>query len=417
MRLFAAFALFALGLAVIMGLAGFIAASNLDLELLHRRSALILDNLIAAEMRERKSGISSGTGQELLSALSLNFLVGKQLPPALVKLAPGFHVLDGGRSFVLTRHIDGIPYALAGPINSKEIILDNAGTLFLICGLIGLAAAVILGLLIARYLSAPIRALSGYLAAPNAGRFRKFPDAVLKRRDELGVLGRSLKHYQKTASNHLEAEKFFTGAASHELRTPLTIISQGLELLEVQTPRNEKSAAILKRLTRTADNMRRTLSSLLELARGDRQPGEIINTEAVLLRVIGDFTGTGFQSENAAGQCRPARFSLADGNSVVLDGKGTETWAQEELAATIFRNLLENALRNANGEDVELILSRDEVRIANRARFSPAAARNPGFGLMIVQMACERLGWRLVRAGKEGETIFKICFSLASDET
>lgn len=405
-RLFAAFALFAAGLALATGAAGWFFADSLSLEVLAGRAEGVLATLIEAEKQARSGREARIETGELISALDFTFLVGKQIPGEWSALADGLHTLADGR-FVIMRRQDGVSYALCGPLAPKALILGRIGSMFLFCGLIGLVAALALALFLSERLARPLRLLARSLAGARPGRDAPLPPASVERGDEIGALARAITAYQESVASALEREKFFTAAASHELRTPLTVLSQGLELLEAQLPAGD-AAAILERLTRTSSAMTMTVAALLCLARAQEQELEELDIKALFFRVLEDFALPGAPGGEAGG------VMLRGGITARIRGAPANAPGQAQLAAAVFRNLLENAILHGGGGDIFIDAAGDAMRIRNRAA-SEEGARS-GFGLMIARRACERMGWRLARSDEGGETIFTVYFSGSGNE-
>lgn len=408
-RILAYFGLFAVGLALAMGITGYFAASNLSLELLAKRSDIILDTLIQAEKQTRNGDEIQFEAHKLVSAFNLDFRVGKQLPTPWALLDDGLHVLEGGDHFVFIKHLDNIPYALGGSINLKNTLLRTICSMFLFCGLIGLMAAIILSVFLADRLARPIQSLASSLKA-ESGQMLPIHTALTGRHDEIGTLARSIKTYQESAIEYIEREKSFTTAASHELRTPLAIILNGLELLENISPDKNQSLAIIERLKRTINNMNMTVGALLCLARGEKLPLIKINVKRIISNVLQDLAPARSPGSVNTMEVLTKKIHMGNKTNIITSGDITEVWGEEHLAATVLRNLLENAFRHSNGCDIFLDVTDNTIQIRNMARFMPQSPDGSGFGLLIAQRACNRMGWRLLQSGNDRETRFRIEF-------
>jgi signal transduction histidine kinase len=102
---------------------------------------------------------------------------------------------------------------------------------FLAAAAVGLAVAVVLGILLATTLGRRL----ARLRAAAARVTREGPDAPAPRDDgldEVGDLARSLAAMQRALRRQEAARRAFVATASHELRTPLTSLQGTIELLE-----------------------------------------------------------------------------------------------------------------------------------------------------------------------------------------
>lgn len=413
-HLLVSFGLFAAGLAFAMTVAGYICASNLSLDLLARRCGILVNTLIQAEKQARSADECHLDSQDLVSALDLDFLIGKQLHSQWSNLPDGMNVLAGGDHFVFLKRVDGVPYALCGSLNSKGMILDNFLTMFLFCGTAGLLAAIVLGSLLARRLASPLQLLANTLEETDAGQIAAIPEAFVERADELGTLARIIRRYQEETKDYIEREKSFVGAASHELRTPLTVIANGLELLETQIPGNAQASTTLRRLARTASDMCTTVSALLCLARGEKRPLEKMDVQCIFLRVLHDISSENFHCLLCAEEPAPKRISMQNG--IIINAEGmTEIWGEPSLAAAVFRNLLENALRHSGASEIFIGLAKNTLEIRNKVKFAADNQVKSGFGLMIARRACNRMNWRLIQSVSENEMVFKVVMAGKDD--
>lgn len=410
------FGLFAIGLAGAMGTAGYFAANNLSLELIAKRCGIVIDTLIQAEKQTRSVDDAQFDADKLVSALDLDFLVGKQLNPQWSKFTDGLHVFKNEDRFIYIKRVDGISYALCGPMSSKKVILDHICSMFVFCGIIGSIVAIFLAIFLANRLSLPIRFLIKVIKKTNPEQTAVTMKALVDRNDEIGLLARTIKKYQKDTINYIEREKFFTRAASHELRTPLTIISHGLEVIETQISENTKALSTINRLSRTTNNMSTTVAALLCLTRGERQPLVKIDIKSIILQVLCDFVPENSLELDDTPINLPRHICISDGVMVHISGDIAEVWGQERLAAIVYRNLLENAFRHSNGCDIFIDLSCDTAYICNMEKFMLEDHDRSGFGLMIAQRACNSMKWHLAKSGNDVKTIFRIEMSNANND-
>lgn len=288
LRILLSFGLFALGLAVAMGIAWYFAASSLSFELLSKRSEILLTTLIEAEKHSVNDEDAQVDPAELISALDLIFLVGKQLDPEYASLPDGAHIINNGKDYIFIKHVDGIAYAIYGSLAPRVDILNNIWAMFLVCGSVAVFVATILAFFLAIWLAHPLHVLASTLEKTVPSQALHISLSYIHRNDEIGSLARTIANYQKNALEYAEREKSFTSAANHELRTPLTILSQGLELVDDRLDSDSEIGKTIRRLLRTTDNMNNLISGLLQVARGEKQELQPINIKSIIIDTIND---------------------------------------------------------------------------------------------------------------------------------
>lgn len=89
--------------------------------------------------------------------------------------------------------------------------------------------------------------------------------------NELGALANSLEKALNEVSEFVERELQFTRDASHELRTPITSILGACELLQADKQLTPQQRGVFMRIHHAAENMQKTVESLLLVARGETQ--------------------------------------------------------------------------------------------------------------------------------------------------
>jgi two-component system sensor histidine kinase BaeS len=99
-----------------------------------------------------------------------------------------------------------------------------------IIGLTSLALALLVSLLLARGLSAPVKRMIGGVGKLSAGDYSHRMQE--SRRDELGQLTRDIDHLAMTLEETQLARRRLLADVSHELRTPLTVLSGEIEALK-----------------------------------------------------------------------------------------------------------------------------------------------------------------------------------------
>ncbi len=384
------------------------------------------------------------------------FLVGKQVPPAWENLPDGLHFFRQMEEFVLLVRRGGVTYALSGHTGAFQALKTRLGGVLLACALAGLAVAVLLAVVLSRRLTRPLSRLTESVEhrdRRDPGVFTPLPPELVGLDDEVGVLARALAAREAELRDFVRRESFFTGDVSHELRTPLTVMQGGLEILELRLAAlpgaaGAELAPVVERLSRTTARMSATVRTLLLLA---RRPEDIergpLDLGAELRGLIRECERSGLLRLAAPEEeCPPD----ADGPVPLCAemASGVRSVGQKELAAIVFKNLLDNACRYTENGRVYLRLTPGMLEVRNSGRIpedldifargvrgmraadvsgparqtreraagfagpvNVAGSAGSGLGLSLALRACEHLGWRLERGlAAPEETVFRVLF-------
>jgi signal transduction histidine kinase len=290
---------------------------------------------------------------------------------------------------------------LSGAVERRP--LGRAGTYLLLTGCVALAAAVLVGVPLARRLTRPLGALRDATNAIAAGDLtaRVDPDGMPD--DELADLTRSFNAMAAELETARGLERSFLLSVSHDLRTPLTSIRGYAEAIgdgTVSGPEDLARAAAV--IGTESGRLERLVADLLDLARLDAHAFSLtprpIDARDVVARTVAGF-------EPAA---RTFGVTLR-----VVDGPPVPADADPERLAQIVANLVENALRHARAQvdvavtrsdaGVELrvtddgpgIAAEDRDRVFDRLYSARAATGRPvgtGLGLAIVRELARTMG-------------------------
>jgi two-component system sensor histidine kinase BaeS len=100
----------------------------------------------------------------------------------------------------------------------------------LLAGGVALIGALLLAFAVARWLLAPVRALTAGMHALTAGDFGQ--RVAARSSDELGALARDFNHLAQTLEQHRDARRRWGADIAHELRTPLSILQGEVSALQ-----------------------------------------------------------------------------------------------------------------------------------------------------------------------------------------
>jgi signal transduction histidine kinase len=215
--------------------------------------------------------------------------------------------------------------------------------------------------LLAGQFSQPIRGLQRFAECVASGDIDARPShALMRRKDELGELGRSVDAMVTRILELMTAQKAFLGQVSHELGSPLTRLNLALALAKRKAPL--ELAPELRRLEDEAAELNVMIQQLLLLARLENATeydslAECFSIAELVHQVAGDAQ---FEARQSG---KDVRVDCSDGERWV--------WAtvrgRRDLLKRAFDNILRNAIRFTDlGSCVEvtwLVISETYVQI------------------------------------------------------
>jgi signal transduction histidine kinase len=205
---------------------------------------------------------------------------------------------------------------------NRSLILASVGAVL---------ASVILGVLLARTLTRPIREITSATKKVAKGDLEQ--QVPIRSNDELGELATSFNQMSADLSKSRDLRRQMTADIAHELRTPLTVVLGHTEALsEGELPPDAETFEIIfdetKRLNRLVEDLR-TLSlsdaGELHLNRSNISPGDLLERAAAARK-----------SEAKAKEIELV-IELAEGLPAVE--------VDEDRMTQVLVNLLDNALR------------------------------------------------------------------------
>jgi len=310
---------------------------------------------------------------------------------------------------MITFPVQGGAVQVVRPLTEVDHTLGQIQNWLLLVGVLGIAFAVALGLLVSRAALAPIRRLtSATETVTETGDLTQRIDA--SGRDELTRLAGSFNAMLGALEESNRAQRQLVADASHELRTPLTSLRTNIEVLASDRllPPGERER-LLHDVVEQLGEMTTLVSELMDLARGAQHVAE---PEEVRLDLLAA------DAVERARRNRPTVEFVADLNESVVHG----------VPSTIERavaNLLDNAAKwSPPGGDVEIGVRDGTVTVRDHGpgiepedlpyvfdRFYRAkSARGlpgSGLGLAIVRQVAEAHGGTVVaeRADEGGTRV------------
>jgi len=243
-----------------------------------------------------------------------------------------------------TALVIGSPPPLGG-LEERYLTRTNLGLLYAALG--GLALALVLGIVLARALTHPIRDLTAAIRSMAAGDLKQ--QVAIRSRDELGELASAFNQMSADLDRLQSARRRMTADIAHDLRNPLTVIGGYVESMRegVLDPTPERLDAVqieVKHLERLVDDLR-TLSQA--------EAGELsLNREAVTpVRLL----------ERMAQSYQP----LAEKQSIALrietQADLPEIHVDPDRMAQVLGNLITNSLRYTPAEGEIVLVARREA--------------------------------------------------------
>jgi two-component system, OmpR family, sensor histidine kinase MprB len=316
--------------------------------------------------------------------------------------------VDGVELRVLTVHLrGGGAVQIARELTETDDVLTAlAGRLALIT-LTGAALAGLVGWLVARRITGPVRALADTAEQVAATQDLTTPIPV-QGDDEVGRLARSFNTMLGALSDSRRQQQQLIQDASHELRTPLTSLRTSAELLErgpdIDPDERDRLLAVVASESKELSEL---VTELVDLATEQRAAAPY--TEVALDEIVGRAVR---QSRDRTGReiALSVEPALVAGDAVLLE--------------RVVRNLLDNADKfSPAGTPVEVTLvtagaaarlvvadhgpgipAEDQERVFDRFYRSAATRTLPGsgLGLAIVAQVVDAHGGEVRAGGRDG---------------
>lgn len=391
----------------------FILVSNLSLQVAEKQLVNNRLEKIATQL------IDQYQRHLLLSAVEDNFYVNDEIPPEFRHLRPGVHEIhsSAGEMTVCIRVIGNDVFAIADD-TSDFATIEKLTRIALGVGFVAsLLLAILLGLLSARRIVAPVTALADAIE-------RDDPSSTLpslQSNDEIGMLARAYAKRTTQLHGFLADEKLFTGDVSHELRTPLTVILGAAELLKVRLAQTPAEQEVAERIRRVASETSERVGALLLLS---QSPAALQSSQMSMTHLL----------DREVERYQPM---LADKPvHMIFDGGNEEIWihASAELVGIAVGNLIRNACQYTERGVIRITLRSTQMSIEDegpglpenvRARLFQRFVRGQqhqhvgsGLGLAIVKRVVDHLGWQIRHeATATGGSRFIVQFITEFDDT
>lgn len=215
---------------------------------------------------------------------------------------------------------------------------------------VAIIASLILSFLFSRNLIAPINSLKKAAIKLSAGDLTARAAISIKRKDELGVLGRDFNSMANQLEVLISSQKRLLADISHELRSPLTRLKMATGLAQMQA--NEASQTYLLRIEKEANQLDKMIADVLQVSRLEAK-SQALSLQKQSLQTIVDHV------------LNDAHFEAKQNNKqLAVTGDSCVTInCDETLIASALENLLRNAIKYANNT-INVILKHTDTIVS-----------------------------------------------------
>ena len=160
----------------------------------------------------------------------------------------------------------GLPRQSLAPLRiAEDVFLREIGTALILAMLVGVAAAVLVAVYLARQITLPVRTLRDSAEAIAQGDLSR--RTGIRRNDDIGALASSFDQMTETLERNEESRRQLFADIAHELRTPLAVVRSTVQALGdgVYKP----SAAHVETVMRRVDMLTQLIDDIRDLSLAD----------------------------------------------------------------------------------------------------------------------------------------------------
>lgn len=309
----------------------------------------------------------------------------------------------------------------------EQRYLNGTNLALLYAALGGLALALVLGIVLARALTHPIRDLTSAIRLMADGDLNQH--VTIKSRDELGELATAFNQMSSDIDRLLRSRRRMTADIAHDLRNPLTVIGGYIESIRegVLKPTPERLDAIqneVKHLERLVEDLR-TLSQAeageLSLNREAVQPRRLLDTIVRSYQPLADKKGITLSAEAEPGlpeiHVDPDRLAQVLGNLISNSLRYTPTQGEIILRARRHEDFVVLSVTD-NGKGIAPDALPHVFDRFYRADSARTRADESGLGLAIGKSIVEAHGGSIYAESSPGAgTTIRIVLPISQDTT
>jgi two-component system, OmpR family, sensor histidine kinase CreC len=264
-------------------------------------------------------------------------------------------------------HLAGV-LTVAKPTTNINSFLEQAKPRIIKVVIVAATMAIVLGYLVALWITRPIQRLTDYANAVHDGQPAAFPKLD---RTEIGTMGRSLQKMQTALEGKAYVERYVQ-QLTHELKSPLSAIRGSAELLEEEVPL-ERRRRFLTHIRTEAGRIQDIVDRMLTLAALENNP-HLPRTQRVQMAALVDAVIESKQPLLLAKKIDVVRNIPAEAHVA-----GDEFWLHQAVA-----NLVQNAIDFSRPQGTITITTRSDghmlgLRVEDGGTSIPAYAREKIF--------------------------------------
>jgi two-component system sensor histidine kinase MprB len=314
------------------------------------------------------------------------------------------HVLDTHVRVYTIPTGQGYAVQLARSLEEVDTVLNRISRYLLLVAALGIGIAVILGLLVARAVLAPVERLTR--TAEEVSETRDLSRRIdATGTDELARLASTFNTMLGALEDSARAQRQLVSDAGHELRTPLTSLRTNIEVLarDQALPPGEREQ-LLGDVTEQLTEMTALIAELVELARGDKAPTapedvrlDLAAAEAIE-RTRRNRPGIEFKPELEETMVRGVPYTIERAISNLLDNAAKWSPPGGEVEVTVRDGEVVVRDHGPGIADEDLPFVFDRFYRAQSARGMPGS----GLGLAIVRQVADAHGGTITAEPAEG---------------
>ncbi len=241
------------------------------------------------------------------------------------------------------------------PVDITQSVREARSTVALVV-LLALMVSTFLSLFLARTIVQPLRELVQAAIRVRQGRDRRVEVPRLpERRDEIGMLARSMSDMTVALRQRIDAVDHFAADVAHEIKNPLASLRSATESLgKVEDP--ELRAQLLDIATHDVRRIDRLVTEISDASRVDAELSRAVFEQVDLVQLIENIIGS--REDRSENEGRAIIFDHVCSQALVM--------AEPIRLERVVENLLDNAVSFSPPEgkiEIELVLSDNRARL------------------------------------------------------
>ncbi len=261
------------------------------------------------------------------------------------------------------------------PVTGVNDAFTRMKEIFIWASVLGIIVSAIMGFLLSRYITRPLREVTMVAHGIADGNFS---DRVqVKSRDEFGQLAETFNYMAQRLADYEQMRRDFVANVSHELRSPLTSVQGFIDaLIEGKSKDKQEESRYLAILRKETGRLSKLVNELLEISGYDAQRVHFAMAPFPVGNVI----------KRAAASLKPRLDERDLAVITAVPGDIPLCYGDEDRIEQVVHNLLENAVRHSPQGDKILI----SARLINDRVFVEIADNGPGIPKTLQPRVWER---------------------------